>query len=487
MTYPSFLLPLFYFLTLESCSNSEVNNVNFTLPVSKNQIKKTITIINRNSKEVLFWYRDVYENPVQVKLRPDSVFKIITQDDFNLFEASKSQGLFLLHPGDSLYATITSQGIIKLIPFHSVNKYSIEEVNFFQKMNNYIQPIFWDLYIFSLNNFEREYSLLNNVYTKLYQRQRNYLDSLLLNNIISNDFHQIADDILKTRMYTWQLEYMGVKRTAPIKNEYWEYLDSLGRKIELAKDNIFKNDAMLLYWKMKAQRETGIRYSGDFSKEDQGFKYNNGSLLYNYINRYSSNTSAEFALFKVIKSQLEVFKTQDTSILNNFLKRCKNENYLNYISNIIELKNNTQAFSGKDYALTVDKRRIRYDSLINTLKGKVLFIDFWASWCMPCRAEMPASALLREKYKQKPIVFHYLSTDENILNWLKASEKDNIDENNSFLILDFEKSTINKAYKISSIPRYILVNKKGKVVDLDALKPSNPELIKILDRLIAEK
>ena len=49
--------------------------------------------------------------------------------------------------------------------------------------------------------------------------------------------------------------------------------------------------------------------------------------------------------------------------------------------------------------------------IIKSHEGKVIYIDFWASWCIPCRSEMPHSVTLYEKLKDKEIVFIYLSID----------------------------------------------------------------------------
>ena len=56
----------------------------------------------------------------------------------------------------------------------------------------------------------------------------------------------------------------------------------------------------------------------------------------------------------------------------------------------------------------VDGTQKSITEIINTHKGKVIYIDFWASWCGPCKAKMPASVKLHEKFKGEDIVLVYL-------------------------------------------------------------------------------
>lgn len=104
-------------------------------------------------------------------------------------------------------------------------------------------------------------------------------------------------------------------------------------------------------------------------------------------------------------------------------------------------------------------------------KGKVIYIDFWASWCGPCRGEMKkGTPALHEKMKEKEVVFLYISIDEKREDWKKAIKEDKIE---GIHLLDTKKQ-VDKIYGITGVPHYIVVDKDGKIFNNNAFRPSDP-------------
>ena len=137
-----------------------------------------------------------------------------------------------------------------------------------------------------------------------------------------------------------------------------------------------------------------------------------------------------------------------------------------------------------DFALEFDDRRsetasvvltdlsgnkLTFDDVKARHKGKVIYVDFWASWCGPCREAMPASADLRKVLKGKDVVFVYLSIDGSITPWKRASTAENLASYpNNYLVVNSKSSDFLKQNKLSSIPRYMIFDKTGRLTHANA-------------------
>ena len=101
---------------------------------------------------------------------------------------------------------------------------------------------------------------------------------------------------------------------------------------------------------------------------------------------------------------------------------------------------------------------------LSDLRGNIVLLDFWASWCKPCRRENPHVVKLYEKYKDKGFTVMSVSLDKAKANWLAAIEQDNLSWPYHVSDLKFWSSKAAKLYGVSGIPFTVLIDKEGKII-----------------------
>lgn len=112
---------------------------------------------------------------------------------------------------------------------------------------------------------------------------------------------------------------------------------------------------------------------------------------------------------------------------------------------------------------------------LSDFKGKVVLVDVWATWCGPCKAQIPALKKLEEELHGMDVVILSVSVDEekDKQKWLDMIESENLGGVHLFAS---GWSKITKDYKITGIPRFMLFDKNGNIISTDAPRPSDPSL-----------
>lgn len=115
-------------------------------------------------------------------------------------------------------------------------------------------------------------------------------------------------------------------------------------------------------------------------------------------------------------------------------------------------------------------------------KGKVVLIDLWASWCADCVKAMPEAQKLKEKNPN--VDFVYLSLDRKEDAWKNGIVKHNISGSENYWFADGWKNNFNNYIDLNWIPRYMVINQKGKIAKYYAISPQDPEIQKVIDVLV---
>ena len=120
---------------------------------------------------------------------------------------------------------------------------------------------------------------------------------------------------------------------------------------------------------------------------------------------------------------------------------------------------------------------------LNDLAGKILYIDVWATWCGPCIKEFPSLKELVQEYDDKKIEFVSISIDheKDYEKWRKMVSEKNI---GGIQLYDSEglNSSFMKAFNVGLIPRFIMLDKEGKIITSNAPRPSSEDVRNFINK-----
>lgn len=179
---------------------------------------------------------------------------------------------------------------------------------------------------------------------------------------------------------------------------------------------------------------------------------------------------------------VEALEAGTASVKQYFLTDRLKDRYTNALKAVSTFKAGTAAHefsypdtAGRNYSLKKD------------LAGKVVYVDMWATWCGPCKAELPHLAEVEEEFKNENVVFVSISVDElkdkdKWKDFVKANKLGGLQ-----LYAGGWQSDIASFYGVKAIPRFMLFDTKGNIVTVDAPRPSNAELKKLLRQTLAAK
>lgn len=114
--------------------------------------------------------------------------------------------------------------------------------------------------------------------------------------------------------------------------------------------------------------------------------------------------------------------------------------------------------------------------VIKSHKGKPILIDIWATWCPDCIKGMPKVHDLQNQFKND-VVYLFLSFDRTEEAWIKGIEKYKVNGENYLILSDWKTGKLKAAIDLDWIPRYILVDKNGKIAHYRAIEADDQELI----------
>jgi len=194
-------------------------------------------------------------------------------------------------------------------------------------------------------------------------------------------------------------------------------------------------------------------------------------LKYDYIKKYFKGSDIRnYLRTKVVLSLLGEDGTPTMNpIIMQFRKDIKNRDYRKLVNDkyikyaIIDDGGIAPDFQG----VTRDGRMVS----LSDFEGKYVYIDVWATWCGPCKHELPYFEQLKEEYRGRNIEFVSVSIDKSRFAWENMVREKNMQGHQLFVNGDFD-SNFAGLYSIKAVPQFILIDPQGQIIDLTARHPS---------------
>lgn len=320
------------------------------------------------------------------------------------------------------------------------------------------------------NNFK---GFIGSQVTK-YEKELTLLDSLKVNRLISPDYHELLKE--KARY-----KYLNVLSSTYFTRSFKDYNTPYNAQ-DLNKEELLNTSFYRMFL---------LNYVYNHLIEGRGFTSSTG---------FTADSPGAFdSLIKT--SDLQNEKVRDHLLkftlteIYSYFPRDQFQVYYNKFQNEVDDRSLVSSFEdqflldqrntedlSEAYFLDSYNHRVNLEDLLLKHRGKLIYVDFWASWCAPCRREMPASKELGEDYAEKEVTFLYVSIDKDAERWKRAVEEDGLSWNDENIIaLNHPEAQIYQDLNLHAIPRYILFDQQGDIIYQNAPSPSSEEIRKILD------
>lgn len=219
-------------------------------------------------------------------------------------------------------------------------------------------------------------------------------------------------------------------------------------------------DVMALQEKYQTAMSTGNTNEADKAKIDyQAMMDNNKVYTKNFVKEHTNSVVAAYIALVQLANQIEA--TELDSIAAKFAPEISTSEYVVKLKEIIqEQKKTAIGVVAPDFTMNNPEGK---PVQLSSLRGKVVMIDFWASWCAPCRQENPNVVKLYQQFHSKGFEIIGVSLDKTQEDWVKAIKDDQL----SWIHvsdLQFWQNSAARLYAVNSIPQTYLLDKEGKII-----------------------
>jgi len=380
------------------------------------------------------------------------------------YHPNESATIFLI-PGDSIYLTLNIEEFDESLTFsgkgEEINNYLISIFLLKEKLN--INPR--ELYALERDEFIVKTDSIKTTLNNHFEEFFNSKDS------INETFVKLEKAKLlyswanhRSKYLQWH-KYLTKKDSVDLGEDYDSYLAELN----LNDSNLIEVREYASFLKSYLDKLAPEEFKKDSTLK--GIKHSYLIAKLRVIpNTFTDQKVKDYLLYSTMNDQIRYsgFKGID-SLIAEFNKNCSDAEYKSKFKEEYEKwKLLADGMPAPGFSYTdIDSNLVS----LSDFKGKYVYIDVWATWCGPCIMEIPHLEELEEEYKDKNIVFISVSIDNTRDPWKKMVHEKEMKGVQLFAEGAW-KSSIVKDYNIRGIPRFILIDREGKIIDVKAPRPS---------------
>lgn len=339
-------------------------------------------------------------------------------------------------------------------------------------------------------NFEATLNIKRPLEDFDFYNQNNRVRTVLENKTYKTDLHDYQVQVVKKldSLYAKDLISKNIMEFYKGRNKFYEINLNKELLATISDDDLKRDDLLPLKtyqlfignYLSKVLRHTASKSQAydpkiafDYLSKNVAFSSKiKDFLLYTNMCRLTETLPA--------KESTVYFQRFKTAVTNKELIHEISDKYTLDFADLKKQKNIT-------YLIDNNKKKLTLEEVLSKNKSKVLYIDFWASWCGPCRAAMPSYQNLKKEYLDTDVVFINISIDKDLTAWKLASDKEKLSSSNTnFFAVNYPAALLYEALQLKTIPRYLLYNKKGDLVNHNAPHPDSEEIKIQLDQLLKE-
>ena len=382
-----------------------------------------------------------------------------------LFYSGDTYIPYILKQRDTVYIENSKQDRYGLF---SKDKIRNNEICFFQAaVSNKIPLLYWETGN-QMKALIDVHSVSNNILAlqKIYKNTQAFTESYIQNHRVSDDFKTFITSYIRFDHYVKVFNYIKQRSIIDslIKSNYFDF--------QCQANNSFYNCDY-------AFQSALYQYVRFILKSD--INENTISEAFEIANAHFNQANSSIIKFLALKNCMKELYIKNKPVLLRLLDETGNDKYRAVIQN--KIANYEFSIANQNSIIDSYGNKLALKDIIAKSRGKVVLIDFWASWCQPCRNEFSYYHNLKAHLDTSKISFVFISIDRSKISWATASRFEGLAPATSYLLVNPTTDVLRKM-NLLSIPRYYLIGRDGLIKTNEAPAPSDERLSSQINRLL---